>query len=140
MPLTKFFHGIFFPAHPIQRPTPAARLRWLLLSSGYLVFSYLIATLIPDFAAFQGLIGALVGAPILFGFPAFFFILASRKNDHPISTLDKVLCAAFVFVFLPLFTILGTTESVIAIIDTVAHSAAPFTVCIANPPAGIATV
>ena len=47
VPLTNFFYGLCFPNTPIHNGGVPARLRWALISIGYLVFSYLIATLIP---------------------------------------------------------------------------------------------
>jgi len=96
-----------------------ARLRWALISIGYLVFSYLIATLIPAFSAIQGLIGSLCGSPILFGFPAAFYILACRLNKKKISTFDKVTCALFLCVLCPLFFLCGTIDSIMQIGDAV---------------------
>ncbi|EOD41632.1 hypothetical protein EMIHUDRAFT_420217 [Emiliania huxleyi CCMP1516] len=129
VPLTNFFYGLCFPNTPIHDGGVPARLRWALISIGYLVFSYLIATLIPAFSAIQGLIGSLCGSPILFGFPAAFYILACRLNKKKISTFDKVTCALFLCVLCPLFFLCGTIDSIMQIGDAVKDAGTPFSIC-----------
>ena len=51
-------------------------------------------------------------APIVFGWPAFFFLRAAWLNGRRVGTIDRVLCALFLCLCLPLFTILGTIDAV----------------------------
>ena len=81
------------------------------------------------FSAIQGLIGSLCGSPILFGFPAAFYILACRLNKKKISTFDKVTCALFLCVLCPLFFLCGTIDSIMQIGDAVKDAGTPFSIC-----------
>ena len=47
------------------------------------------------------MIGSALGAPILFGWPALFFVLASKKFHVRIGWFDQVMCALFLGVLLP---------------------------------------
>ena len=54
---------------------------------GMLAFAFLVANAIPFFDDFQNLLGSLTGAPILFGWPAFFYV---RRRDRNLP-LDRTL-------------------------------------------------
>ena len=46
----------------------ATAAHWLLLTVGQLLFGYVVANAVPFFADFQAFLGALMGAPFVFGF------------------------------------------------------------------------
>lgn len=106
------------------------RLRWLLLTFLLLAFSYVLANVVPAFSALQALIGALAGAPIVFGFPPLFYLLAHRQAGivgRPLANFDAILCSLFLFILLPSFTILGTIGAVLDISDALQEAGTPFT-------------
>ena len=71
-----------------------------------------VATALPFFAPFQSLLGALTGAPILFGYPALFYLRGAARRGVRVALGDRVACAVFLAVCLPLFTVLGTADAV----------------------------
>lgn len=90
-------------------------LRWLLISLFQLAFSFLVANGIPFFALFQSLLGSLTGAPILFGWPAFFFLSSCHLRGRSITLGDFLGCGIFLFVCTPLLTGLGTINAIVDI-------------------------
>ena len=46
----------------------------------WLAFSVVVAVAVPFFSDMQQLLGALIGAPVVFGLPSFFYLQARR---HP---------------------------------------------------------
>lgn len=87
-------------------------LSWLFISLGLITFSFVVANGIPFFAIFQSLLGSLTGAPILFGWPAFFYLRSCRMRVWPVAWGDYLGCGAFLTVCMPLFTVLGTVNAV----------------------------
>ena len=65
-------------------------------------------------------------APIVFGWPAFFFLRASWLHGRRISKLDLGLCVLYLAVCLPIFTVLGTIDAVKDIINDWNSGGAPF--------------
>ena len=65
----------------------------------------------------QDLIGNLFGAATLFGWPAFFYVQGKRLHGLPLSRLDGLLCLTFLLLCMPLFTLLGTLNSILQIVD-----------------------
>jgi len=58
------------------------QIHWLLITVvGYIIFAWVVvANLIPFFGELHGLMGALLGCPIVFGWPSLDSLLASKKN------------------------------------------------------------
>jgi vesicular inhibitory amino acid transporter len=81
-PLTAFLYSKAFRATPLHPTTPAVRLRWLLVTSGYLAWSVLCSNAVPFFGDLQELIGGFNGAPIIFGWPALFYLGAARQRGR----------------------------------------------------------
>jgi len=132
-PFVRFFHAWLFPA-TVDEESHRARLHWTCIYGSYLIFAYLVANAIPFFAVVQELIGALLGAPIVFGWPAAFFVAACRSQVDSWRALPEkmgwghaALCALFLLVAFPLFTILGTIGAVEDAVDAIKASGAPFT-------------
>ncbi len=125
-PLSAFLYAKFFAATPLHPPTRATRLRWLLVTSGYLIWAVLVSNAVPFFGDLQELIGGINGAPIIFGWPAFFYLGAAKQRGRAVSHLDRVLCSLSLFFCLPVFTVLGTASAVVTIIDDVGHLGPPF--------------
>lgn len=63
-PLHRFYHQVFFPRTVDENSTRAA-LHWLAITTGQLVFGFVVANSIPSFEDFQNLLGSLTGgAPL----------------------------------------------------------------------------
>ena len=52
-----------------------------------------------------------MGAPFVFGFPALFYLRASALHGQRVPLGDRVACAVFLAVCLPLFTVLGAVSA-----------------------------
>ena len=131
-PLHVWFHSKIFPK-TLYQDTFSGQLHWFLICFGFVAFSWLIANLIPFFAEVQSLIGSLFGAPIMFGWPALFYVLSCRQGVNSwketishMGWMRAVLCGLFLFVFLPLFLILGTGGAIWSIVESIQDSPSPF--------------
>jgi amino acid permease len=113
-PLHRNLHLLLFTTSADEWGHRAA-LHWLLITLGQLGFGFGIANVVPFFSDFQNLLGSLTGAPILFGWPALFFLRGSMLNALPISRADLIMCSIFLVLFLPIFTVLGTVNAVLDI-------------------------
>lgn len=113
-PLHRKLHLALWPQTADTR-VPAAALHWAILNLSTLGISFFIANAIPFFSDVQDFIGNLIGASTVFGWPALFFLAGCRKRGRPISWPDRVICGIYLGVFLPLFTLLGTTNSLLQI-------------------------
>ena len=80
--------------------------------------SVLLATAIPFFSELQSLLGSLTGAPIVFGWPAFFFLRSCAVRGVPVGWADFVVCGAFLGLLLPMFLTLGTASAVQEIMES----------------------
>eukprot|EP00050_Salpingoeca_kvevrii_P009809 m.4913 g.4913 ORF g.4913 m.4913 type:complete len:443 (-) comp2466_c0_seq1:63-1391(-) len=119
-------HGFFRPQTVGQR-TAAGRLHWTIINVIILSLAWLVANLIPFFADFQNIIGAALGAPIVFGWPAAFFVAAHRQNGQSMKLRDIIGCALFLCVFLPICTGVGLTAAIKALISDWSKFGKPFT-------------
>jgi amino acid permease len=79
VPLAMALHERIAPETSRDFTSMRARVHWLLLTSALLAFSFVVANAIPFFGAFQGMIGSALGAPIVFGWPPLFFLMACKK-------------------------------------------------------------
>lgn len=79
VPLALAVHQRIAPQTARDFTSFRARVHWFLLTSTLLLFSFIVANAIPFFSAFQGMIGSALGAPIMFGWPPLFFLMASKK-------------------------------------------------------------
>ena len=80
--------------------------------------SAIVAVAIPFFSDLQQLLGSCLGAPLVFGCPAFFFLASSRAAARPIALVDLLLCGLFLYILSPLFAIVGTATSLVQIHDS----------------------
>ena len=103
-------HRLLFP-RTADGAGAATAAHWLLLTVGQLLFGYVVANAVPFFADFQAFLGALMGAPFVFGFPALFCLRASALRGQRVPLGDHVACAVFLAVCLPLFTVLGAVSA-----------------------------
>ena len=76
-----------------------------------LLAALVLANVIPFFGAFQNLLGALTGAPIVFGWPALFYLRGCGLNGVSASRADLLACGLYLCLFLPVFTGLGTANA-----------------------------
>ena len=79
VPLALALHERIAPETSRDFTSLRSRVHWLLLTSALLAFSFVVANAIPFFGAFQGMIGSALGAPIVFGWPPLFFLMACKK-------------------------------------------------------------
>ena len=66
------------------------KLHWLLITTSALVLSWAISNAIPFLSNLMGVIASLTTAPLTFGFPAFFYIVACKKLKREIGPLERV--------------------------------------------------
>ena len=111
LPLNREVHRLLFP-RTADGAGAATAAHWLLLTVGQLLFGYVVANAVPFFADFQAFLGALMGAPFVFGFPALFYLRGAARRGVRVALGDRVACAVFLAVCLPLFTVLGTADAV----------------------------
>jgi len=78
------------------------------------------------FADFQDLLGNLFGAATVFGWPAFFYLRGRGLRRLPISRFDKLMCGTYLLLCMPLFTGLGTVNSILKIVDDWGTLGKPF--------------
>ena len=82
-------------------------------------------------------LGALTGAPILFGYPALFYLRGAARRGVRVALGDRVACAVFLAVCLPLFTVLGTADAVREIASGWGEDPAGPFACAANRTASL---
>ena len=116
-PLHRAMHACIFPS-TVDAFTQRAAVHWFIITFAQLVLSVLLATAIPFFSELQSLLGSLTGAPIVFGWPAFFFLRGCAVRGVPVGWADFVVCAAFLGLLLPLFLTLGTASAVEEILES----------------------
>ncbi len=118
-PLHRHFHNMIFP-HTAEAGGCLAMLHWAVVTLSCLGVSFVLANSIPFFGQVQALLGALSGGPILFGWPAYFYLKGCRLTHFTIPTLHLGICVVFICVFLPTFTAFGTVNAVGSIADACA--------------------
>jgi len=109
-PLSNALHAMVSPSTLLDR-SKKGRLVWFGITFTLLLFSFWVANAIPFFSAFQALVGSLLGAPLMFGCPAFFYVGAHLDQGRPMPWWDWALCGLFLCVFLPLCTIAGSISA-----------------------------
>mmetsp|Transcript_9563 Transcript_9563/g.28983 ORF Transcript_9563/g.28983 Transcript_9563/m.28983 type:complete len:451 (-) Transcript_9563:16-1368(-) len=113
-PLSKKIYE--FAYGDLKRSQPRAARRWAAISGTLLVWSYLIANLIPWFSAFQALMGSLLGAPIMFGFPVAFYVLDERQRQHVVGHFPTRAALAVVGgLVLPATLVVGTVAAFVGL-------------------------
>ena len=110
LPLHREAHRLLFP-RTADTAGGGAAAHWLLISIGQLLLGYVVANAVPFFADFQAFLGALMGAPVLFGFPALFYLRASAMHGAAVPLADRLVCYFFLAVCLPMFTVLGAVNA-----------------------------
>ena len=76
-PLSNALHAMISPETLLDYDTYKGRFIWMCITSTLLVFSIGVANSIPFFSTFQSSVGSLMGAPLMFGWPAYFYWKAS---------------------------------------------------------------
>lgn len=90
IPFMNVIYRLLFPKTPIIMGGTGARARWFVLSIVVIGASFLVATAVPSFGAIQSLLGAFAGAPIVFGWPPLFYLLACHQKNIDVAGFDKV--------------------------------------------------
>eukprot|EP00037_Helgoeca_nana_P015155 m.141856 g.141856 ORF g.141856 m.141856 type:complete len:467 (+) comp22887_c0_seq1:244-1644(+) len=126
VPLALAIHQALAPATARDFVGWRGRVHWFLITAVLLGFSYIVANAIPFFGSFQGIIGAALGAPILFGWPPAFFLLASKKFGSKVSWKDAILCRFFIYFVFPTCFSLGLYSAVHSLVESWGSNGAPF--------------
>lgn len=122
--ICRALHVRLAPAE-VDRGTAAERRQWLGISSAVLCLTWLIANSVPFFGSLMGVIGALTTAPLTFGCPALFFIIAARAHRHEIAGWEWALLAVMLGVTAFLF-ITGMISHVKEIVEQWGGMGGPF--------------
>ena len=125
MPLMFSFHEMIWP-NTLYLRNSRSKVHWAIITGSFLVLSYFIANLIPFFSDFQNIIGSALGAPILFGWPAFFFLRACYIHNKRISWFDLIICCFFLFIMLPSCVGLGLYSAITSLISNWKRVGKPF--------------
>jgi len=88
IPDSRAFRQAAPPEGPKEGSGLPGTLRWFGVSLACLMFSILVANGIPFFSELQALLGSLTGAPILFGWPAFFYLRSCHMRGRPVARQD----------------------------------------------------
>jgi len=131
-PFHFWLHSTIFP-QTYHKPGRKGQLHWFLLTVGYILFAFVIGNVIPFFSDLQGLIGALLGAPIVFGWPSLYYLLTNRNTQGSwkaafshMGLVNSLLTLLMLCCLTPLFLVLGTWCGIEAIIADVADMGKPF--------------
>ena len=116
-PLHRTVHLCLFPHTADAASGAAAAAHWALITLSFLAAAFLVANAIPFFAHFQDLLGNLIGASTVFGWPALFYLRACAIKGRAVPRARFYVCALFLCAFLPAFTLLGTVNSLLRIAD-----------------------
>ena len=125
-PLASKFHAMISPDTLLDYVSWRGKLYWLAITSTLLTFSFLLANAIPFFSTFQALIGSLLGAPLMFGWPAFFYLSACVQQGTVVPCIDGALCFLFLMIFLPLCTFAGCISAIENLISDWNSQGLPF--------------
>jgi hypothetical protein len=110
-------------------------MHWLLITVGYVLFAWIVANIVPFFGNLQALIGALLGAQIVFGWLSLYFLSANKNRNgnstwaetlRSVGLINSSISLIFLFIFTPLFCILGTWSGISSIIQDFSSSSSPF--------------
>jgi len=118
-PLHRAAHSWLFPRDAASRwrsSRPASIGPWLITTLMMLLFAVLLATLVPFFAQFQSLLGALTGTPSLYGWPPLFYLRGCALRGRRVPALDRFMCNLFLWVLLPVLSAMGTADAVTGIV------------------------
>ncbi|EOD37134.1 hypothetical protein EMIHUDRAFT_109962 [Emiliania huxleyi CCMP1516] len=117
IPFMNVIYRLLFPKTPIIMGGTGARARWFVLSIVVIGASFLVATAVPSFGAIQSLLGAFAGAPIVFGWPPLFYLLACHQKNIDVAGFDKVMCFLYLCVLLPSFLIFGAWDAITTVLE-----------------------
>jgi len=125
-PLSNALHAMISPDTLLDYDTYKGRFIWICITTTLLTFSVAVANSIPFFSTFQSLVGSLMGAPLMFGWPAYFYWKASWNENNSMNKIDVILCLIFFIVFLPMCTVCGTISAIQQLINDWSTSGLPF--------------
>ena len=127
-----FVHSRMF-TNTYRKEGTIARLHWLLITASFVAFAFIIGNIVPFFGDINSLIGSLMGAPIVFGFPSLYYLLSNKTKElnwketlRKVGPIKAAVSCFFLFVLCPLFCIFGTIGAVTSLIHNIEHSALPF--------------
>ena len=112
-PFHVWVHSTVFP-ETLYVSSNKGKIHWLTITVGYIIVAWVLANIIPFFEDLQGLIGALLGAPIVFGWPSLYYLLANRRENgaswletfRSIGLINTSISLLFLCIYTPMFCIL----------------------------------
>ena len=115
-PLSLNVHQMWFPGSfkrfDDEGCWGVVQLHWALISVVMLALAYVVSNAVPFFGDLMNIAGALTAAPIMLLWPPMFYIMSARRAKEKVSTVNWVICIAFIAVVAPMVTIIGTMASV----------------------------
>lgn len=131
-PVHSYVHSKVF-SKTYRASSIKATLHWLLITVSFILFAFMIVNIVPFFADVNGLVGALTGAPIIFGFPSLYYLLGMKEKDitwketfvNKLGPIKSGISCLFLVIVFP-FCIFGTISAVMSLLNDVATSGAPF--------------
>ena len=131
-PVHVWFHSSFRSSTLYKGDFSGTR-DWLIITVSFTAFAWVVANLIPFFADLQSIIGSLFGAPIMFGWPTLFFYMSKKREAKSfketlslMGTKNVIICGIMMFVFTPLFVIVGTYGGLVTLIHDTEKDGNPF--------------
>jgi vesicular inhibitory amino acid transporter len=124
-PLCSKLHQIYFPETFMEHGW-RARLHWFGISGSFLVLAFVVANAIPFFTAFQSIIGSMMGAPICFLGPAFFYLRASALHGDKVPAIERAVCYLSICVLFPSCWALNLYSAVESLLDDWSTFGRPF--------------
>jgi amino acid permease len=115
-PIHIWLHTTFRPKTLYKSSFEGAR-DWFIITLSTIVIAWLVANLIPFFAAIQSVLGSLFGAPTMFGWPPLFYFIVKQRETSTKSIRETlslmgptraIICSIMFFILTPLFVIFGT--------------------------------
>ena len=113
-PLTKKVCDALWPRKGDEAAEVSAR-QWAGVTGAFLAWSYLIANLIPWFSDFQNVMGSMLGAPVMFGFPVAFYVLDPKQSSWKGSKATQAALLLVGGVVLPLTWVIGTVAAFVGL-------------------------
>lgn len=120
-PFHRGMHALLFPSG-LDATTAAGSLQWLLITGATLAAAATLAVSVPFFPQVQALLGALAGAPIVFGWPCLFFLRASARAGVRVPWAHRLACGVSLGLVLPATFGLGAASGAFEIYEKLANS------------------
>ena len=105
--------------------------QWLFISIATGVSAWLLANIIPFFAQLLGILASFCMAPLAFGFPAFFYLIAARKQGLSVMLAEKLLLY-FMLALTVVLVCVGGVTNIMTLVENFSQYGLPFS-CVTEP-------